>query len=270
MEPSRAVALLNMPFQALGPAALTPYRRRARLRGADLSAQVHDLNLAFARTIGRGAHWELTDTARLADIAEWLFAPYAGGDLHRGDDHAFFARVAADLERLRLLGDPRRWLLRVRADVVPAFLADACQRIAAGGPPGVVVITCPAAQTSAALALGRRLRQRHPQVRLVLEGPGVRGDVGVALLQAAPLIDGVVLGDDDLRLIELLRALHAPAASPGLVGALLRRGDEVHGSPPGAASVPPPTTAPRAAEASPSPSCDASVDDPQVHRDMSG
>src|SRR5690606_8406254 len=79
--------------------------------------------------------------------------------------------------------------------------------------------------------LGRRLKQRLPRLRLVLEGPGVRDDAGVELFRAVPAIDGVALDDDDARLVALLRALYARTPPQGLVGALLRQGDEVHGAP---------------------------------------
>lgn len=229
MDLPRVVALLNVPFQALGPCPLGPFRRRALLRAAGLSAYVRDLNLAFARAIGRGAHRELVEERELAKFAEWMFSRHAWGR-PGGDDDVFLARFAADLERLRFVGDPRRWLLRLRDEVVPEFLAGVCERVAADGPPGAVVLSCGELGLNAALALGHRLKRRLARLRLVLAGPGVRGHAGAELFRAAPWLDGVALDDDDHRLVALLRALYGQGAPQGLTGALARRGGQVFGA----------------------------------------
>ncbi|MFZ6179098.1 hypothetical protein [Nannocystis pusilla] len=208
MQAARTVTLLDVPFRVLGPVPLAPYRLGARLRAAGLTARVLDLKPLLVAKIGRGAYRELSENDGVGKFGEWLFSSHAYGDrVGRGDDE-FLERFAADLGPLRLLGEPRRWLRRIRDEVVPEFLRDACARVELAGVPAVIGFACESFQTNAALAVGRRLKRRHPQLKLVLGGTGVR-DGNTTSFQLAPWIDVVAPSGTEELLVPLYKALVA-------------------------------------------------------------
>lgn len=198
--------MLDVPFRVLGPVPLAPYRLGARLRAAGLAVRVVDLKPLLVARIGRGAYRELSENDGVGKFGEWLFSSHAYGDRPGSGDDEFLERFAADLGPLRLLGEPRRWLRRVRDDVVPEFLRDTCARLELAGVPTVVGFACESFQTNAALAVGRRLKRRHPRLKLVLGGAGVR-DGATASFQPAPWIDAVAPAGTDEQLVPLFKAL---------------------------------------------------------------
>ncbi|MDC0668003.1 hypothetical protein [Nannocystis radixulma] len=208
MESPRTVALLDVPFRVLGPTPLAPYRLGAQLRAAGLAVRVHDLKPALVARIGRGAYRELSENDGTGKFGEWLFSTHASGDRGRDADDAFLDRFAADLGPLRVVGDPRRWLRRVRDEVVPEFLAEACASVEAAGVPAAVAFACESFQTNAALAVGRSLKRRHPQLKLVLGSTGLPAELGQPFCPA-PWIDAVSRTGTDGLLAPLLQALVA-------------------------------------------------------------
>ncbi|WAS90719.1 hypothetical protein [Nannocystis punicea] len=202
MEAARTVALLDVPFRVLGPTPLAPYRLGARLRAAGVTVRVQDLRPVLVAKIGRGAYRELSENFEVGKFCEWLFSSYAYDELAGPADDVFLEQFAADLEPLRVVGEPRRWLRRIRDEVVPEFLQDACASVEAAGVPAAIGFTCESFQTTAALAVGRWLKRRHPQLKLVLGGNRVA-------FCPAPWIDAVSPTGTDELLVPLIQALVA-------------------------------------------------------------
>ena len=200
--------MLDVPFRVLGPVPLAPYRLGAHLRAAGLGVRVVDLKPVLVAKIGRGAYRELSENVEVGKFGEWLFASEAYGDRLGVDDDELLDRFAADLGPLRIVGEPRRWLRRIRDEVVPEFLRDACAQVEAAGVPAVVGFACESFQTNAALALGRRLKRRHPRLKLVLGGTAVR-DAATKSFLPAPWIDVVAPAGTDELLVPLFKALVA-------------------------------------------------------------
>ncbi|MFY0533592.1 hypothetical protein [Nannocystis pusilla] len=74
--------------------------------------------------------------------------------------------------------------------------------------PAVIGFACESFQTNAAFAVGRRLKRRHPQLKLVLGGAGVR-DGNTTSFQLAPWIDVVAPSGTEELLVPLYKALVA-------------------------------------------------------------
>ncbi|PCC74030.1 hypothetical protein SAMN02745121_07683 [Nannocystis exedens] len=201
--------MLDVPFRMLSPVPLAPYRLRARLRAAGLAARVMDLKPVLVAKIGRGAYRELSENLEVGKFGEWLFSAHASDDRVEPDDDELLDRFADDLAPLRVVGDPRRWLRRIRDEVVPEFLRDACAHVEAAGVPAAVGFACESFQTNAALALGRRLKRRHPRLKLVLGGIGVHDEWTADSFQLAPWVDAVAPAGTDELLVPLFKALVA-------------------------------------------------------------
>jgi hypothetical protein len=79
-------------------------------------------------------------------------------------------------------------LRRLRREVTPRFLAESCRRLLADGAPRIAAFSCMFLQTSAALALGRRLKETAPTSKLVHGGASFHDEMGDEQLRKVPWI----------------------------------------------------------------------------------
>lgn len=218
------IHLVHMPFGSITRPPLALSVLKAQLRQAGVGARVFHFNLAFAKQIQFGpyemlARWKGAEP----HVGEWLFAEHAWGRFGPSEDD-FFAQCGPELQSLPVGDDPRAWLRKLRRQAVPVFV-EACVRwLRRAAEPKVVVFGCTVFQTVPALALGRRLKEVYPNVKLVYGGACFQGEQGDELIRKAPWIDAVSLGEaDDVR-VPLVRALAEHRAPEGLHGVLWRDG----------------------------------------------
>ncbi len=211
--------LVQMPFGSVTLPSLALGQMKAQLQEAGGSARVFHFNLDFARRVGPGAYETIARFKGVeTQVGEWLFAREAWGRDFGPGEERFLTLCGEELEGIPHVADPAAWLRMVRHEVVPRFL-DACvERLEAAGPPRVVAFSCTFFQTVASLALGRRLRQRYPDVRLVYGGACFHGEMGEELLRAVPFIDAVSVGEADDVLVKLFSALEERRPPAGLQG----------------------------------------------------
>ncbi|MDC3957230.1 RiPP maturation radical SAM C-methyltransferase [Polyangium jinanense] len=215
------IHLVHMPFGSILRPPLALGLIKAQLRQAGLDARVFNLNLAFAHQIGPGryemlARWKGVEP----QVGEWLFAESVWGRFGPSED-VFLAQCGDELESLAVK-QPRAWLRKIRAKAVPVFL-DACvQWLREAAETRVVAFGCTFFQTLPALALGRRLKQAAPHVKLVYGGACFHGEQGDELIHKAPWIDAVSTGEADDIIVPLFRALSKGRPPEGLQGILWR------------------------------------------------
>lgn len=218
-----AICLLNMPFGSLTRPALALALFKAQLREAGLAARSINLNLDFARMINFGSYEGIAMFKGVeTQVSEWLFARAAWGRDFGPSEEEFIQQCGEELRTIPKVTDPRAWLLRVRHELITPFLEHCYQRVCAGGVPAVVVFSCMFFQTVSSLALGRLLKERHPEIKLAYGGACFHGEMGEELMRAAPFIDAVSLGEADDVIVPLLRALQEGALPRGLQGILYR------------------------------------------------
>lgn len=122
-------------------------------------------------------------------------------------------------------GTPLDHLSRV-LEVTGAHIDSLVDRIA--GRCEVAGFTTTAGQLFASLAVAHRLKQAHPEVRIVLGGGGVAGEAGASVLAAFPFVDHVIDGEGEEQLVGLLGSIEAPRADRVLVArAPIERVDEL-------------------------------------------
>jgi hypothetical protein len=173
-----AVVLVAMPFALVNIPSIQIGTLTSVLAQHAIAARPLSLHLAFAEHL-LGAGLDLGDYQRLAygpeAIVEWIFAappfrPAAPGDETYPDNLRAAYPESADLVGIAE---------RVRA-AVPAFLERWTDEIAALAPT-IVGFTTTFVQTIPALALAWRIKQRLPDVRIVLGGGNCDGPMGEAL-----------------------------------------------------------------------------------------
>jgi ribosomal peptide maturation radical SAM protein 1 len=229
------IVLVDMPFGSITKPPLALGQFQAQLAEAGLASRVLHLSFAFARAIGFAPYETIARfRGHETQVGEWLFAEACWRREFGPDEDEFLALCGGELDDLPGVRDADAYLRRVRHDVVPEFLERACRRVVERGVPAVVAFSCMFFQTVAALALGRMLKERHPEIRLVYGGACFHDEMGEELFRAAPWIDAVSTGEADTVIVPLLRALAAGEVPDGLAGVIARdaAGAAVAGPPP--------------------------------------
>ncbi|WP_437834226.1 RiPP maturation radical SAM C-methyltransferase [Sorangium sp. So ce1153] len=217
------IRLVNMPFGSLLRPPLALGLIQAQLRGAGLPASTLHLTFDFARLIGFGAYESIAFFKGVeTQVGEWLFAEAAWRRRFGPGEEEFLARAEGELRNIAKVPDPAAWLLRIRREIVGPFLEHAYRRVIEGGVPRAVGFSCMFFQTISALALGRLLKERHPEIKLVYGGACFHGEMGEELLRKAPWIDAVSTGEADDVIVPLFRALAAGETPRELHGILAR------------------------------------------------
>ncbi|MGH2603912.1 MAG: RiPP maturation radical SAM C-methyltransferase, partial [Dehalococcoidia bacterium] len=164
MEPGAMprVALVYMPFASSRYPSIQLGLLQAILARHQISATTHYFNLRFGARLG----WEVFEifcrqTPRL--LGDWLFARAAFGECapdpwlyleaHRADLEPFAARFGRGLD----------YLCRLREEDAPAFVRE-CLDSVAWDEYDVVGFSSIFAQNTAALALARLVKERHPRL----------------------------------------------------------------------------------------------------------
>lgn len=222
-----SVLLVSMPWTALEEPSLGLSMLRAVLDGEGIPARVWHLNLSLLR------HLRVTTYLALAGrfaLNDFVFS----GVLSGPPSHRQLRWLRHKTEELLDTGlvDAGEWggvdgvveqLVHLRGEVIPAWLAEAADQIAASDAT-LVGFTCMFDQTVASLALAREVRRRAPGKTIALGGYAVREPTGGAVMRAFPWVDAVCTGEGDDVIVPLARASagELPLAS---VPGLLVRGD---------------------------------------------
>jgi ribosomal peptide maturation radical SAM protein 1 len=229
------IQLINMPFGSIMRSPLAIGLMKAQCAEAGLRARTHNLTFEFARRIGFAAYEMIARFKGVeTQVSEWLFAEAAWRRPFGLAEDDFLHLCGNELETLPNVADPVTWLRKIRHEVVGPYLEHCYQRLCADGPPRVVAFSCMFFQTVAALALGRLLKERHPEIKLVYGGACFHGEMGEELIAKVPWIDAISIGEADEVIVPLFRALLDGAPPADLAGVLWRdaAGAVVAGPPP--------------------------------------
>ena len=228
------IRLVNMPFGSLLRPPLALGLIQAQLHQAGLDARTLHLSFDFARLVGFGSYESMAVFKGVeTQVGEWLFAEAAWRRPFGPSEDELLALAAAEARSIAGVPEPGPWLLRIRREVIGPFLEHAYRRVLEGGIPRVVAFSCMFFQTVAALALGRLLKERHPDLKIVYGGACFHGEMGEELMRKVPWIDAVSTGEADDVIVPLFRALAAGETPRDLQGILARdeRGEVVAGPP---------------------------------------
>jgi ribosomal peptide maturation radical SAM protein 1 len=200
------VALCVMPYHSAQYGSIQCGLLKRWLDGHGIPADVHYLNLRFARRLGLPYYEAMAHADRL--LPEWSF----GQELH-GRPPAALREVRVQLGKLKARSgfDPKLYARLL--DEVEPFLEE-CLGAADWGGYGLIGFSSVFQNQLASLALARRLKRAHPAVPIVFGGPNVEGEMGAELLRAFPFVDYVVDGEGERALLGLCRSLGTPGAGP--------------------------------------------------------
>ncbi|HPJ29787.1 MAG TPA: RiPP maturation radical SAM C-methyltransferase [Methanothrix sp.] len=227
------IHLVNMPFASLTAPNLALGLIKAQLREEGLESKVVNLNFDFARMIGFGGYERVALFKGVeTQVGEWLFAKEAWGPFGPSEEE-FVERCEGELKTIPKVPEMKGWLLKIRREVVPMYLLQSLRRLEREGEPVVVAFSCSFFQTSSALALGRLIKEVHPDVKLAYGGACFHDQMGLELLEKAPWIDAVSTGEADDVIVPLFRKLLDGEAPSDLQGIVYRDDGVVRSGPVG-------------------------------------
>ncbi|HET9226842.1 MAG TPA: hypothetical protein VFR31_09255, partial [Thermoanaerobaculia bacterium] len=201
------VVLASMPFGTLEQPSLALSLLKSAI--APVPCRALYFNLPFAHRIGAAQYHWLSELQPFTSalLGEWLFRsalfdqpedpePYIREVLLRytdrwrksADDDPTFSSLVPEA----LVEE----LLRIRAGV--GEFVDACAESVLAHRPRIVGLTSVFQQHVAALALARRIKERAPEVAVVLGGANCEGPMGAATARCFDFVDAVVSGEADV------------------------------------------------------------------------
>jgi ribosomal peptide maturation radical SAM protein 1 len=220
----KPVALVSMPtlsgrFPSFQLALLEPTLARA-----GIPAQSFSLYMYFGAFVGWRLHEVLAEVWP-SMVGEWLFARAAFGEFASDDE--YFARHEANFRTIsRLAGCTIADIRRVRDEVVPRFL-DFCVERIDWRRFGLIGMSVLFQQNCASFALARRLKERHPEIPIILGGGTFEDEIADEIMRRVPAIDMIHCGDADTTFPEIVRRLDRGEPVRGAPGLFSRDGAEI-------------------------------------------
>ncbi|PYG87226.1 ribosomal peptide maturation radical SAM protein 1 [Ruminiclostridium sufflavum DSM 19573] len=217
------IHIVNMPFGSLTHPALAPALIKAQLCNAGMHSKVFNFNFDFAKLIGIGEYETIAFFKGIeTQIGEWLFAKEAWREPFGPSEEAFMEAGKTELENILKVQNKQEWLLKIRNEIVPSFLESCLNFLLQTGELQVVGFSCSFFQTISSLALGRLIKERYPQVKVVYGGACFHGEMGEELITKIPWIDAVSTGEADDIMVEYFGSLSANREPAGLQGIIYR------------------------------------------------
>jgi ribosomal peptide maturation radical SAM protein 1 len=207
--PSRRlrVALVNMPWARVNAPSIQCGLLQAITSRAGHDCDTKYLNIEFAAFLGGPGYEKIAmmDAMRDYFLGEWLFSYAAFGEVLPPADYlAAFPEVESDWAEWTD-GD-REDLVRTQRERLPRWIADVAAR-PEWADYDVVGFTSTFLQNTAALALGKALKENHPGISLVYGGANFDSEMGLEYARKLPWLDYVVVGEGDVAFPAILKAI---------------------------------------------------------------
>lgn len=211
---------------------------KSSLTQAGLDSRVFNLIFDFARLMGQDGYEMISlFKGTKTQVGEWLFAEQAWGRSFGPSEEWFLDQFERELSQKEGLikrpqiPDMKSWLMKLRHDVIPSYLWQCLTRLETAGDLEVVGFSCSLFQTVSSLALGRLIKQEHPETKLVYGGACFHDVMGEELIKKVPWIDAVSTGEADDVVVPLFHALSSGRAPSELQGILYRDDQEIVSGP---------------------------------------
>jgi ribosomal peptide maturation radical SAM protein 1 len=223
------VALVNMPFAMADRPSIQCGLLKGGLTRAGHQVDVHYLNLELAAALGARLYRGLARQRFGELLGEWLFSAAAFG--YRANEAEYRAACPGLDDHCAGLGASFAELCKLRQQTLPQWIAGWLDRIDWTAY-SLVGFTSTFEQNTAALALARRIKERHPEILIVFGGANFDGGMGKEFVRALPFIDYAVVGEGDQVLPRMLASLARGESPLDIAGVVGRRHGGIAGSGP--------------------------------------
>lgn len=223
------VGLVSLPWMSPALPSIQLATLASALAREGLASEVHELYVDYAARIGLNLYNYLSNL--LGFLPEWVFSRHYYGPEHGDDLSEMIAQRPFADGPWAELGDA---ILAALEPVTKSYVDDMMDSVD-WSRYDVIGFSLTISQLGASMAFARRLKLRHPEVKIVFGGSQCAGPMGRSILRICPYVDAVVHVEGELVLCDLVRRLRGGQDLAGLPGVSFRGADGgvVSGSPAG-------------------------------------
>lgn len=225
------IALVYMPWGSVARGSIAIGILKQCAKNIGYRPDVHYLNIKFAEKIGVEVYESISEAS--AFFPEWffstvLFGPQGLGLIRNSWEDLVSTELGRKMaERLKeLTNNSQELALKIVNDYVPAFI-DECLASIDWSQYRVIGFSATFAQTLASLLLAKQIKNRHPEVKIVLGGANVDSEMGFEVINACDWVDYVVHGEAERSFPQLLNNIYNEDFAQKIPGVSVRRGNEI-------------------------------------------
>lgn len=218
------VGLIFMPWGTTLQPSLAFGQFQGQLEEAGIESETYFFNFKLAAMMGFG-EYEIIGRMRGNDtqIGEWLFAKQAWLSTSSLGEREFLEKGRKEVLSMGGSEDENiEALLRYRHEVIPAFLDECADIIVQDSQLAAIAFTCMFFQTVPTVALARRIKERRPDLPILLGGACFHGEMGRGWAKHLPWVDAISVGEADDIIVPLVRSAMNGRNYSGLHGILYR------------------------------------------------
>jgi ribosomal peptide maturation radical SAM protein 1 len=223
------VGLVSLPWMSPALPSIQLATLASALEKEGIASDVHELYLDYAARIGLNLYNYLGNI--LGYVPEWIFSRHYYGP-EQGDD------LSAMFEQQPLAESQWPDVAEVLPDALEPVTNDYLDDMVNAvdwSQYDIIGCSLTISQLGASMAFCRRVKLRHPGIKIVFGGSQCAGPMGRAILRICPYVDVIVHIEGELVLADLVRRLRAGESPEGLPGVSHRAasGEVISGHPGG-------------------------------------
>jgi len=217
----KPVALVSMPSLSARHPSFQLALLKPLLEKAGIPAQQFSLFMYLGNQIG----WRFAET--LADVwpclvGEWIWSKSAFGDDANADDDGYLAAYENLFKTIcHTAGCDFEDIRRLRYEGAPEFI-DFCVNSVDWNRFGLVGLTVVFQQLVGSMALARALKQKYPNLPIIIGGASLEDDIADEIMRRCPQIDYVHCGDAEISFPQMVRRLYSGQSMEGMPGVMWR------------------------------------------------
>lgn len=215
---ARRVGLVSLPWMSPAMPSIQLATLASALEREGIASDVHELYVDYAARIGLNLYNNLCNL--LGYVPEWVFSRHYYGP-EQGDDLSEMLR-----QPLEEIESPKYASLILEAlEPVTRNYLDAMIEDVDWSQYDIIGCSLTISQLGASMAFARRVKLRHPGVKVIFGGSQCAGPMGRAILRICPYVDVVVHVEGELVMGELVNRLRRGETVEGMPGVSCRRAD---------------------------------------------
>jgi ribosomal peptide maturation radical SAM protein 1 len=212
-----------MPFACCFRPSIQLGHLLAILRRAGFPVDDHHLHLDLAAIVGFEVYDDIIGNAYVGFHGDWLCSAAAFGDDCKRD--GYFSEYPDELDRIEMCTHKdTAYLKDLRDRIVPQFMDDCLNRIDWASY-SAIAFAAEFQHVVGSLALARRIKERYPDVTIILAGGNMYDAIGCEYIRAFPYIDYGVSAEGNVVFPELLTRLAEGRDAKDVPGVIARQGE---------------------------------------------
>lgn len=223
---SAEVALINMPWSTIRHGSLALAILKRVLRRKRITSDTFYFNLHLARRMNLRIYENISSMFLVGD---WLFSQHLFGEFGTREIHNSLNDLLSEtrpgvkdyLDPVHINFD------QIARKIIPEFINECLNRVE-WSQYSVIGFTSVFTQHLASLLLARKIKQLHPQVKIVFGGANVEGDMGREMLRSFDWIDYVVDGEAEQSFPLLVKNILAGKSYEPIAGISFRKGEKTY------------------------------------------